>query len=362
MQRDVLIIGGGVIGLTTAYELAREGVRVALVDRHEPGREASWAGAGILPPANYELATTPFNQLLWLSRQLYTGLSYELGQLTGIDNGYRECGGVELASHVSPVTIQSWRDDSIEFERLCSTALRSKEPGLSANVEDGYFLPQMAQVRNPRHLKALLAACVSLGVDLLPGTAIRSWRRNGERIAAAVSERGELAADQFLIAGGAWSDELLAPLGIHLGIVPVRGQIVLFNPGRVLLKMIVMAGRDYLVPRDDGRILVGSTEEHAGFVKETTAEAIGELSRWAKSLVPALADAPMEAAWAGLRPGTRDDLPYLGQVPGTSNLYIAAGHFRSGLMLSPGTGWVMAQLMMNQWPEIDLAPFALDRQ
>lgn len=361
-QRDVLVIGGGVIGLTTAYFLARDhGLRVTIAERGEPGREASWAGAGILPPASFERATTPFNRLLGLSMQLYPGLSAELQQRSGVDNGYRVCGGFELVSGASEAMVQAWRDEEIRVERIPGPELRRIEPNLAAELEDGYYLPDMAQVRNPRHLRALHHACLAVGVEIQRDTPIHGFHRSEERIDAALTSSGPLTADRYLIATGAWSDELLGPLGLKPAVFPMRGQIVLFNPQRPLLRAIVNQGKNYLVPRDDGRILAGSTEERAGFVKQTTAEALAELTRLAHRLVPALAHAAVETTWAGLRPATRDEIPFLGRVPGTRNLFLAAGHFRSGLMLSPATSHVMAQLLTDQTPTVALDAFALDR-
>ena len=354
-QRDVLIIGGGAIGLTTAYFLARDGVRVAVADKGEFGRESSWAGAGIIYPANLETATTPLNRLLGLSTSLYPTLSRELAEVSGIDNGFRICGGVELQSGIDKATVRTWRMEGIRFESLTGSELHSLEPAFAEGLEGGYLLPDMAQVRNPRHLQALRIACESLGVECLPHHAVREFRRSGSRVTAAATEKGEFSAGQFFVAAGAWSDGLLQPLGERIDVFPVRGQIVLFNPGRVLFARILSHGKCYLVPRADGRVLAGSTEEDAGFVKQTTPEGTETLTRFAIGLVPALHDAAIESAWAGLRPGTSRELPFLGRVPGFENLFAAAGHFRAGLMLSPGTGRVMSALLQGRAP-----PFPLD--
>src|SRR5262249_55051059 len=191
------------------------------------------------------------------------------------------------------------------------------------------------QVRNPRHLKALLAGCHSLGTLLFPGCPVYGFERQGDRITAVQTETGKLAAGKFVLAAGAWTEALLQPLGWRTGIHPVRGQIALLNCGTPLLRRVLMHGKRYLVPRPDGRVLIGSTEENAGFDKRTTSVAISELLTFALELVPGLAEVPLERCWAGLRPGSPDELPYLGPVPGLDNLVVAAGHFRAGLQLSP---------------------------
>jgi glycine oxidase len=166
----------------------------------------------------------------------------------------------------------------------------------------------------------------------------------------------------LLIANGAWAAELLCPLGYILPVAPVRGQIVLFNPGRPVISRVLMVGKRYLVPRSDGRILVGSTEEpEAGFVKANTPEGVNGLIEFACGLVPALRDAPVETTWAGLRPGSPDGLPFIGPVPGYDNLFAAVGHGRAGVQLSIGTAHMVADLILGR-PNPDAAAFRLDRR
>jgi glycine oxidase len=357
---DVLIIGGGVIGLTAAYYLARERVRVAVVDKGDFGQEASWAGAGIIPPGNPGRARTPFDLLRAQSSALYPGLSTELRECTGIDNGYRRCGGLELADEADDAA-QEWRSEGIAFEALAEPDVLRLEPRLARGLGTAYHLPDMAQVRNPRHIKALLAACAALGVRLRPGCPVQTLERQGSRIVGVTTAEGRLTADRFILAAGAWAEALLLPLGWRPGIHPVRGQIVLLHPGAPLFQHVLLRGKRYLVPRPDGRVLVGSTEEDAGFDKRTTAGAVGQLLAFAVALVPALAQAPLERCWAGLRPGTPDELPFLGPVPGLDNLFVAAGHFRAGIQLSPGTGLVLKELLLGQEPTVPLEAFRLDR-
>lgn len=361
-RREVLIVGGGVIGLTTAYYLARAGVRVAVLDKGDFGREASWAGAGIINPGNLERATSPMSRLLGLSTSLWPALTQELLERTGIDNGFRACGGIELVSGIDQSLIQSWRAEGIRHEPIAAEDMQRIERVFTNIPEGGFYLPDMGQVRNPWHVRALIKSCPMLDVELIPNQAVHEFRRVGSRIAAAITDRGEFSADRFLIAAGAWSDKVLHLLGIAAGIFPVRGQIVLFNPGRLVFKTILSRGKSYLVPRTDGRVLAGATEEDVGFEKANTPEAVATLTKFARELVPALVDAPVETTWSGLRPGSRDELPFLGAVDGFENLYLAAGHFRSGLMLSPGTGLAMSQVLQGQKTAIPLDEFSLNRR
>jgi glycine oxidase len=360
-RTDILILGGGVIGLTTAYFLAREGVRVEVIDRGDFGQEASWAGAGILPPGDPAHARTPFDQLRSHSAALFPTLSDELRERTGIDNGHLRWGGLEFVGESEGTAEQEWRGEGIEAERVEGEALRRLEPALARDLGPAFHLPGMGQLRNPRHLKALLAGCAAWGVRLRPGCPAHGFEQRGGRILAVQTAEGSLTAGRYLLAAGAWSEPLLDQVGWRPGIRPVRGQIALLNTRIPLLRRVLMWGPRYLVPRPDGRVLIGSTEEDVGFDKRTTARAIAELLELAGRLVPALAGAHLERCWAGLRPGSPDGLPFLGTVPGYDNLFVAAGHFRAGIQLSPGTGLVMKELLLGQPTTVPLDPFRLDR-
>jgi glycine oxidase len=358
---DVLILGGGVIGLTTAWFLAEAGVRVTIVDKGDFGRGASWAGAGILSPASPEHAHTALDQLRARSWDLFPLLSRKLYERTGIDNGYLCCGGLELFTRADEEPSDEWHSEGIAFEELQSDELHHRYPELSPAVQRAYYLPEMAQVRNPRHLKALQAACTACGVSLRPGCAVHRLVGNGSRITSVDTDQGRFSAGCYLLAAGAWSESLLAPLGWQPGIRPVRGQIALLNTGIAAVRPMLLCGKRYVVPRNDGRVLVGSTEEDAGFDARTTAAAIAELLHFAVSLVPNLAEAAVERCWAGLRPGSPDGKPFLGAVPGIDNLFVAAGHFRAGIQLSPATALVMKQLLVGEKSAIPLEEFRLDR-
>jgi glycine oxidase len=358
---DVLIIGGGVIGLSTAWFLAEAGVRVAIMDKGEFGREASWAGAGIIVPASLEHAQTALDRLRAHSRALFASVSHRLREQTGIDNGYFVCGGLEVFTAADDDPSDEWRGEGIVFEELAGDELSRRYPDLSPSVRRAYFLPDMAQLRNPRHLKALQAACAARGVHMRPGCPVQRLVLEGNRIEGVETDQGRLTAERYLLATGAWSDALLGSLGWRPGIRPVRGQIALLNTGTTGLRPLLVHGKRYLVPRGDGRVLVGSTEEDAGFEANTTAVAIAQLLQFATSLVPNLAGAAVERCWAGLRPGSPDGKPFLGAVPGMDNLFVAAGHFRSGIQLSPATALVMKQLLLGEIPTIPLQDFRLDR-
>jgi glycine oxidase len=369
---DCLIVGGGVIGLSLAWELAKRGRRVRVIDRGQPGREASWAGAGILPPASHKGAVHPIDQLRALSHELQPRWSAMLREETGIDDGYRRCGGIYLARRAGEAAslaamAEFWREEGIAVETLSHEALLELEPALAplrneSRIRAAFLLPDEAQLRNPWRLQALLAACRSRGVVVSAGVEADSFELAGARIRAVRTGGETIEANQICLCSGAWTRRLLEQLKISSGIEPIRGQMVLFRTPQPLLTRIINEGSRYLVPRDDGRLLAGSTEEEAGFDKSTTEEGIASLVRFATGVVPALAESEMEQTWAGLRPGTFDGLPYLGRAPGLENVYVAAGHFRSGLHLSPATAVEVARLLTGEPNEIDLTPFHIGRR
>jgi glycine oxidase len=360
---DVVISGGGIIGLTCAYFLAKAGFTVEVLDRSDLGREASWAGAGILPPGNPERAATSIDKLRAIGSAEYPAFSEELRDRTGIDNGYRKCGGIEFLLPQDTAVLETWENEGFPFERLARSDLQREEPAAGRIAGEPYLLPTCAQVRNPWHLRALIAACERVGVRLRPHTAVQGWTTTGRRITGARLGSGDtIGGHRFLLAAGAWSEQLLEPFGHRPGVHPVRGQIVLFNRPYPGIGRILMLGKRYFVPRDDGRVLVGSTEEpEAGFEKWATAAGVTELIGFATGLFSGWRTAEVEKCWAGLRPGSPDGLPFVGPVPGWDNVFVATGHFRAGIQLSIGTARVIAELFQGKPTSVPLDAFRLDR-
>lgn len=370
-----LIVGGGVIGLSLAWELAQRGRQVSVLDAQAMGRGASWAGAGILPASARQAAVDPYEQLKSLSHTAHPEWAQRLTAATGVDTGFRRCGGIYLAStRAEAATLaahQSWWDThGIAYEAWDLAQLQQHEPRLFAALHDQslihglrgiWFLPDEYQLRNPWHLQALAMACRQCGVELVEQAAVQRIECTGlDRIRVVTVER-TWQAHQVCLCSGAWARHTLSQLGFDTGIMPIRGQMVLYRGEQQLLNSIINEGHRYLVARHDGRLLAGSVEEEAGYVVETTEPGIGSIRNWAESIMPALKQLPLERTWAGLRPGSFDGLPYLGRVPGVDNLFVAAGHFRSGLHLSCGTAIVMANAMLGLPNSIDLTPFRVGR-
>lgn len=349
---EVIVIGGGVIGLSIAWELAEQGVSVTILEKGQLGKEASWAGAGILPPTNLECADSTEKRLKAISQSLWPKWSVKLHEQTGIDNGFRNCGGLHLAENPSSNCTDAIHADNREIGSrsylLEGERLREFEPKLHHQIHSAVHEPDVSQVRNPRHLKALQVACVKKGVRLLEGHAVTSFEMGGETVLGVKTGQGAFRAEKYCLAGGAWSGKILQTLGIDLQIKPIRGQIVLLSSTKMIFERVIQSGSRYLVPRSDGRVLIGSTEEDVGFYKDSTAEAVSELLEFGMSVVPALANTRLERTWSGLRPFTEKGTPFLERVSAYKNLFIAAGHFRAGLQMSPATAVSMRELMLGQ--------------
>ena len=365
---DVIIVGAGVVGLSIAWELASRGSKVTVVDKQQPGKEASWAGAGILPPANLESAIDPLEQLHGLSHQLHEQWAQTLLEETGIDNGFRKCGGIYVGRKVGEAAfldgaMRALPEDGITVASLSLNDLVELEPELAPLAETGaircsYLLPDEYQLRNPDHLRALVAGCQARGVELIVDHEVTSIILNEDKAVGIATDAKEFHADNICIAAGPWSAQLLDQVGVTTGILPIRGQMVMFNTQTPLLTHIVNEGSRYMVPREDGRLLVGSCEEEVGYEKHTTPDMIQELTEFAYEILPQLKDHTIERTWAGLRPGSFDAFPYIGHVSGFRNLFVASGHFRSGIHLSPATAIVMTDAITEATPSIDLSMFS----
>ncbi len=362
-QPDVVIAGGGVIGLTTACYLARNGASVLVLDRSQTGQEASWAGAGMLPPGRVPQASSPEARLRSLSHALWPQFAAELQELSGLDNGYHVCGSLLLcrSQEAARCMAEQWREEACDAEVLEGAELQRHAPELSSAWTHAVFLPQFAQVRNPRHLKALRGACERLGVRFEEHISTLNFEVRESRIQAVRIPDRRIECSQLCLTAGAWTAGLMAELNVPIPVQPVRGQIVQLLPDQQPVSCVIEDGRRYLVPRRDGLVLVGSTEERVGFQKANTVDGVQGLLEFAKLLVPSLQNAAITRTWSGLRPGSPDELPLLGRVGGFSNLWVGAGHFRSGLQMSPGTALILGQLISGRAPEISLEGLSPDR-
>ena len=366
-KKRVVVVGAGVIGLSLAFELAERGHRVTVLEKDAAGKQASWAGAGILAPANLETAVYPLDQLAGLSNQLHPVWATRLKELTGIDNGYAACGGVYVARSVGDVatlagTRLNWDDFGIENSALSPNEVAQRIPVLQIDeAKSMVWVPGEAQICNPTHLQALIAACKKLGVEI-----VEHVETGGIDVDAIQSKSINVADrmlnfDQICFTAGVWTSGLLEQVDVRLPLVPVRGQMLLFKLPEMLWQPIINEGTRYIVPRTDGHVLVGSTTEEVGFDCRTTSEQVDDLQKLAEDLVPHLTIENRVKIWAGLRPASFDGMPFIGRLAGREEVFVSTGHFKTGLQLSTACSVMLADEMDGVSPRISLAPFSVAR-
>ena len=357
---DVLIMGGGVIGMMTARELANAGAKVLVVDKGQLASEASWAGGGIVSPLYPWRYSDAITALASWSQSSYVRLSQELLEETGIDPELRQKGLLMLAVEDE--------QDALAWAKRCQRPVVQVTPEfvyqLEANLPKGLaqalWMPEVNSIRNPR-----LGQSLRRSLELHPNIEFRldcpvlRVNRGEKGIDSVSTPAGDLIAGSYLLSAGAWSGGIAEAMDIQLQVQPVKGQMLLFKAKQGLLNRVVLQNGRYLIPRNDGRILVGSTLEFDGFNKLTTEEAYKSLYESAIGILPKLDEYPVEAHWSGLRPGSPGGIPFIGQVPGLDNLYINAGHFRNGLVLAPASCHLVADLILGRQPMIDATPYQL---
>ncbi len=352
---STLILGAGINGLLSAIKLRQAGLDVTVLEQGDSGRESSWAGAGILSlllPWSYG---PDVNTLAQRGRALWPSLATTLHAASGIDPEYWRCGMLLLDPEVRD-SARTWCEEYKEVMGPVPSPLRQSLPELP--ISDGQiFLPDVAQARNPRIMQALRTASLRAGVTIHERTAVGRLLTAGGRVIGVEAGTDRYTADSVLVAAGAWSGGLLAEWSPAPDIWPVRGQIMLFKTSPGLLPCVVYRRGHYLVPRRDGHILVGSTLEEAGFDKCTTAEARVALLDFAYTTLPALRGAEIVTQWAGLRPGSHGNLPFIGRHPELDNLYINSGHFRYGVTMAPAAAEIVLESMLGQPAGVDARPY-----
>lgn len=356
----VTIVGGGVIGLLAARELRAAGLDVSVLDRGQIGLESSWAGSGILSPLHPWRQPDAVQPLSLWSQRAYPDLAATLAAESGIDPQLH-VSGLLLPDCADADAAQAWaRRWQVPLESLDAGALRHAEPALAPHT-NGLLLPQVAQIRNPRLMRALRVALQHAGVAFEEHCEVLGFAQRGDHIVALDTRHGRRPVELLLVTAGAWTGRLLRACGLTLPIEPVRGQILAVQTKPGLVRHVILAEDHYLVPRRDGLVLAGSTVEHAGFDKTPSPAAALALRAAAARLAPALAKAPQVAHWAGLRPGSPDGTPYIGRHPQFENVYVSAGHYRSGLTLAPASAALVSALITGHRSPLDGAAYRLER-
>jgi len=362
-----IIVGGGVIGLTIAHHLSQKGVSCTVLERGPFAKEASWAGAGYLDlraaaqvgGAYFDLCRLSYDLFPdWIDRvEKESGLQAELVESGSLDLAYDDKDEAGLRSLEKKL-----QSHGLGGEWLVGEKARSLEPALSPGLQAAFFLKQTRQVRPPRLTRALLAALQKRGVVLRELEIVEGFLAKGNRLFGVKTNKGLLEADAVILATGAWSGLWGEKFKRVIPVKPVRGQVILFQARPGFLRHILFSPLAYLVPRLDGRLYVGSTLEEVGFDKSNTSWGLERLKRGALKALPALSDTLIEDSWSGLRPGSPDGWPFLGKLPDWEGVWLAAGHFTHGLLLSAATGQLIAQDILGEKPTVELGPFALGRR
>ncbi len=366
---DVVIIGGGVIGLAVARALALRGVRdVLLIERNSLGAESSSAAAGMLAPQAEANRPHEFFYLTCQSRDLYPGFASSLLEETGIDIELEPTGTLYLAftDHDADELDQryDWQKQAgLPIEKLSGDEARQLEPAICDSVRAALRFPLDTQVENRRLISALAVANERLGVGIETGTEVTSLKVERRQVTGVKTSRGFIVSDRVVIAGGAWSSFLGASdIALpDLRIKPVRGQMLCFGANPQISRHVIYSPRGYIVPRRDGRLLAGSTTEHAGFEKRVTAGGIHSILSAALEISSRISALPMTDSWAGLRPRAADTLPVLGPCAEIAGVFYATGHYRNGILLAPVTGELIARAIVDGVFPSSLGIFSPDR-
>lgn len=370
MEPDTVIVGAGVIGLATAWRVAERGPAVTVV-APDPGGGASGVAAGMLTPVSeLTYGEEPLLRLGLASRERYRAFIAELEERTGLDTGYRDDGILEVAFDSDDL---AYLDDLRRFqealgvptEALGGAACRELEPMLAPSVRGGLLAPEDGSIDPRRLAPALLAAARQRGVTLVRTRATSVIVERDAAVGVRLADGTEIRARQVMLAAGCWTGDIAGlPPGVLPPIRPVKGQVIRLRARTPFLRRctrgLVRGSSVYLVPRADGEIVIGATQEEMGFDTTVTAGGLWELLRDARELLPGLTELEFAEVSAGLRPGSPDNAPVMGPtaLPG---LYVATGHFRNGVLLAPVSADVMAEVLVDgTLPEV-ARPFAADR-
>ncbi|MCK5725884.1 MAG: glycine oxidase ThiO [Thiotrichaceae bacterium] len=358
-QMDVAIVGGGVVGLLTAYYLQAEQKKVCIIDQSAVGTESSWAGGGILTPLYPWLYDDAINDLSAYGQEHYEALSQELFTESTIDPQWLQSGLIMLGLNKSQSQAsQAWQQQyQVQLHDYQSSELHQYEPQLNKSYQQGYIQHNVAQLRNPWLVQSLRQYLQQKGVEFRENTPVTGINQQNGKATGVRTVQGNIKANKVVIASGAWSS--LFPELSTIDVKPVMGQMILYKTEPHWLKRIVMERGKYVIPREDGHILCGSTIEWNGYKKITTKETRQSLKSAAETIIPALKDYNIIKQWSGLRPGSPNGVPYIGKQGQIENLYVNTGHYRYGVVMGLGSARLLTDIINNKQSFIDPSRYAL---
>ena len=356
---DVLIIGGGLIGMLTARALHHAGYHVAIIEKYQLGKEASWAAGGILSPLYPWQQDESTSALINEGQQLFPTLVEELRQETGIDSELIKSGMIVLDQNEKKQALSWSNANDKKIELLTQQALLKFEPNLTHSFEEAIYLPEIRQVRPPQLIKATKQSLKEYSVEVFENLAVENLLIKTSRIQGVATTQGPLYANKVVLCSGAWTPTFVKPhFADTIDISPVRGQMILYKTNKKILSHIVLREGSYLIPRKDGHLLCGSTVEHVGFNKSVTQEAEKALKLNAEEICPVLKEHKQIKQWAALRPGTTRKTPYICKHPEITGLYFNSGHYRYGILMSIASARLLVELLSETFNPSQIALYA----
>lgn len=356
---DIILVGGGVISLLSAYFLHQAGAKITIIDKGEIGKESSWAGGGIISPLYPWRYPDPINKLSAYSQLHYQAVAEALHDTTGINPEWVRSGLLMVENEDNDSELKSWAEKfDKKLQWLDQHDVQQYEPQCSSEFSSGVVQDDVAQIRNPWLVRSLKAYLEIKGINFLENTSVEAINREANRVIGVTTDKGKLSADKVIIASGAWSG--LFPELSAIDVRPVMGQMILYKTEPGFLKRIIMSKGRYVIPRADGHILCGSTLEWNGYDKITTQVVREELRQAAAKLVPALAKTEIIKQWSGLRPGSPNGVPYIGEHPEINNLYVNTGHYRYGVVMGLASARLLSDIIEQTESFIDKNEFSIE--
>jgi glycine oxidase len=356
MKKNVVIVGGGIVGCMTAMELVDRGYQVTIVERNQiasqTSGESSWAGGGIIFPLLPWLYSDAVNVLTSYGAKSYAEICQRLLRETGINTDFDQSGFLLLPKFDTEAAITWCANNQVPVQAVKAAAFGVQ----SLSGEEALWLPTVSQIRPPYFMQAMRKWLEKNNVTMLEHTELVPLKETQKLNEWQTVDGKTISADQFVVTSGAWSFELLKETSAKLNIKPMRGQILLYKPQKNLEQMVYREGF-YMIPRRDGYLLAGSTLEDVGFDTAVTQEVRNEISAKAEAIMSDLKNQPILKHWSGLRPGTPENLPTISAHPTIENLYLNTGHFRYGLTMAPASAKLVAALMLGEKPMIDATPY-----
>ena len=363
MNNKIIIIGGGIIGMMTARMLHQQGEDIILLEKGQLGKESSWAGGGIVSPLYPWRYAEEILLLSQYSQQHYATLCNELEDETGVSPELIKS-GLLMPSHDDIDEAKAWANKYASPLEILNgrDSLQQIDHQINPKFDKALWMPDIVQVRNPRILRALKNSLSQRNIEIREQTqAIDFKYDNKKRVTSVISNQGEeIKCSKVIIASGAWSGQFSVLNQTPANIKPVLGQMILFKAEPKQLQRIILHEGRYLIPRRDGRILCGSTLEFTNFKKHTTKAAKQALQQAAGELAPFLKNVLIEHHWCGLRPGSPNGIPYIGEHPEISNLYVNTGHYRYGVVTGLGAVRLLVDTINGEKSFIDIARFGFD--